>query len=146
MKIFLPKRQAGKARIPQRHHPAGAQGRRIGTWRDRAGYAEHWESEFKAMEQHLLRVRSSSPRRVKGRAARSCSKSSAGTLAFNTTMTKLDWPSVFMKVQIRSPYLSVVLSRTTCQYSCSNVQHSLSTTSWRWRSSSEAVGEVSPQA
>jgi hypothetical protein len=28
--------------------------------------------------------------------------------------------SVFMKVEIRSPYLSVVLSRTTCQYSCSN--------------------------
>jgi len=52
----LPKRQAGKARIPQPHHPAGAQGRRIGTWRDRAGYAEHWESEFKAMEQHLTRL------------------------------------------------------------------------------------------
>jgi hypothetical protein len=29
---------------------------RIGTWRDRAAYAEYWETEFKAMEQHLTRL------------------------------------------------------------------------------------------
>jgi internalin A len=29
---------------------------RFGTWRDRVAYAEHWEKEFKAMEQHLSRI------------------------------------------------------------------------------------------
>jgi hypothetical protein len=28
----------------------------IGNWRGRANYAEHWETEFKAMEQHLTRL------------------------------------------------------------------------------------------
>jgi len=28
----------------------------IGNWRGRATYAEHWETEFKAMEQHLTRL------------------------------------------------------------------------------------------
>ena len=28
----------------------------IGNWRGRASYAEHWETEFKAMEQHLTRL------------------------------------------------------------------------------------------
>ncbi|HTB37614.1 MAG TPA: hypothetical protein VK777_11020, partial [Reyranella sp.] len=28
----------------------------IDAWRDRAAYAEYWETEFKAMEQHLTRL------------------------------------------------------------------------------------------
>jgi Leucine-rich repeat (LRR) protein len=48
--------QQQKAEFLNRIIPLVLQDANIGNWRGRAAYAEHWETEFKAMEQHLTRL------------------------------------------------------------------------------------------